>query len=117
MMYDPKSWKGFLAKKLADHLRMKKKGFGHSKPKKNYSVSPSNSLKIWGDQDWGYISKGDRKKPKSKRGRYLPKSVRQSLSPSQKATENRRKRQASAKGSPKAKYTEMVRKKVRGTYA
>ena len=74
-------------------------------------------MKKWGDQDWGYISKGDRKKPKSKRGRYLPKSVRQSLSPSQKATENRRKRQASAKGSPKAKYTEMVRKKVRGTYA
>jgi hypothetical protein len=34
------------------------------------------SLKKWGKQKWGYVTKGDEKKPKSKRGRYLPKSVR-----------------------------------------
>ena len=34
------------------------------------------SLKKWTRQDWGYVSKGDSKKQRSKRGRYLPKSVR-----------------------------------------
>ena len=52
------------------------------------------SLKKWTSQKWDYVSKGDKKKPKSKRGRYLPKSVRESLSPSQKAYENRKKRKA-----------------------
>tara|TARA_Y100001937_G_scaffold125478_1_gene192373 strand:- start:236 stop:487 length:252 start_codon:yes stop_codon:yes gene_type:complete len=74
------------------------------------------SLKRWTDQDWGYVSKGDKKKPKSKRGRYLPKSVRQSLTASQKAAENRKKRKATAKGKVKAKYGKAVRKKMRGTY-
>ena len=27
------------------------------------------SLKKWGKQKWGYVSKGDAKKPKSKRAR------------------------------------------------
>ena len=56
------------------------------------------SLKKWTAQKWDYISKGDKKKPKSKRGRYLPKSVRQGLTKSQKAYENRLKRAASKKG-------------------
>ncbi len=30
------------------------------------------SLKKWTKQDWGYITKGDSKKPRRKRGRYLP---------------------------------------------
>tara|TARA_R110002073_G_scaffold299358_1_gene466407 strand:- start:758 stop:961 length:204 start_codon:yes stop_codon:yes gene_type:complete len=34
MMYNPKTGKGTMAKKMADHLRMKKLGFGHTKPKK-----------------------------------------------------------------------------------
>ena len=37
------------------------------------------SLKNWGDQDWDYVSEGDEKKPKKKRGRYLPKKVRKSI--------------------------------------
>ena len=41
------------------------------------------SLKKWTDEDWDYVSKGDKKKPKSKRGRYLPKRVRESLTPGQ----------------------------------
>ena len=71
------------------------------------------SLKKWGQQDWGYVSKGDKKKPKSKRGRYLPKSVRQSLTPAQKAAENRKKRKANKSGRVSAKYSKNVARKVR----
>tara|TARA_R100000278_G_scaffold116677_1_gene96201 strand:+ start:1100 stop:1345 length:246 start_codon:yes stop_codon:yes gene_type:complete len=72
------------------------------------------SLKKWTSQKWDYISKGDKKKPKSKRGRYLPKSVRDSLSKSQKAYENRKKRAATRKGKQRASYSRSVRKKMRG---
>jgi|TARA_R100000084_G_C4641197_1_gene143947 hypothetical protein len=71
------------------------------------------SLKKWTSQKWDYVSKGDKKKPKSKRGRYLPKSVRQSLTPAQKAAENRKKRKATKKGKVKAKYSKTVARKVR----
>jgi hypothetical protein len=72
------------------------------------------SLKKWTSQKWDYLSKGDKKKPKSKRGRYLPKSVRESLSKSQKAYENRKKRTATKKGKQRASYSKNVRKKMRG---
>ena len=72
------------------------------------------SLKKWTAQKWDYISKGDKKKPKSKRGRYLPKSVRESLTKSQKAYENRKKRTATKKGKQRAKYSKKVRRKMRG---
>jgi len=75
--------------------------------------APQKSLKNWGDQDWDYISKGDEKKPKSERGRYLPKSVRASLTPAQKASENRKKRAASRAGRQNAKYSKDVANKVR----
>ena len=71
------------------------------------------SLKRWTDQKWDYISKGDKKKPRRKRGRYLPASVRKSLTPSQKAYENRKKRKASKAGKQFAKYSKTTRKKVR----
>ena len=71
------------------------------------------SLKKWTRQKWDYISKGDSKKPRSKRGRYLPQSVRKSLTKSQKAAENRKKRRASAKGKQRAKYSKKVARKVR----
>ena len=70
------------------------------------------SLKRWTDQDWGYVSKGDKKKPKSKRGRYLPKRVRDSLTPSQKAATNRKKRRAGGVGS-RAKYSKKIARGVR----
>ena len=72
------------------------------------------SLKKWTAQKWDYISKSDKKKPKSKRGRYLPKSVRQGLTKSQKAYENRKKRAATKKGKQRAKYSKKVRRKMRG---
>jgi hypothetical protein len=71
------------------------------------------SLKKWTKQKWDYITKSDSKKPRSKRGRYLPKSVRKSLTKAQKAYQNRKKRQASAKGKQRAKYTKSIAKKVR----
>lgn len=71
------------------------------------------SLKKWTKQEWDYISEKDKKKPKSKRGRYLPKSVRESLTPAQKAAENRKKKKATAKGKQKAKYSKSLAKKVR----
>tara|TARA_R100000278_G_scaffold123240_2_gene112191 strand:- start:161 stop:406 length:246 start_codon:yes stop_codon:yes gene_type:complete len=71
------------------------------------------SLKKWTKQDWGYLTKGDEKKPRSKRGRYLPKSVRKSMTKGQKAYENRRKRAASAKGKQRASYSKKTRSRVR----
>ena len=70
------------------------------------------SLKKWTDEDWDYVSKGDKKKPKSKRGRYLPKRVRDSLTPGQKAATNRKKRKAGGVGS-RAKYTKKIARGVR----
>ena len=69
------------------------------------------SLSRWTDQDWDYVSEGDEKKPKKKRGRYLPKKVRRSLTASQKAATNRKKRKAGGVGS-RAKYSKKVAKKV-----
>ena len=70
------------------------------------------SLSKWSKQDWGYVTKGDEKKPKSKRGRYLPKSVRSSMTAAEKAASNRKKRKAGGVGS-RAKYSRKVRKAVR----
>jgi len=72
------------------------------------------SLKKWTKQKWDYLTKADRKKPKSKRGRYLPKSVRTSLTPAQRAYENRKKRRATKTGKQRASYSKSVRRKMRG---
>ena len=88
--------------------RYKKAGGGYKGKK-----SSSNKLSKWSKQKWDYVSKGDKKKPRKKRGRYLPESVRKSLSPSEKSATNRKKRAASAKGKQKAKYSKKVAGKVR----
>jgi hypothetical protein len=72
------------------------------------------SLKKWTSQKWDYINPKDKKKPKRKRGRYLPKSVRASLTSSQKAYENKKKRKATKAGKQRASYSKSVRKKMRG---
>tara|TARA_R100001129_G_scaffold112557_1_gene77491 strand:- start:1050 stop:1433 length:384 start_codon:yes stop_codon:yes gene_type:complete len=77
------------------------------------SKSSSNKLSKWSKQDWDYVSKGDKKKPKSKRGRYLPRSVRTSLTDAQKRATNRKKRAASRKGKQYASYSKSIAKKVR----
>ena len=45
MMYDPKTGKGYEAKTMEDHLRMKKMGYDHNKPKmENYDIgTPENT--------------------------------------------------------------------------
>jgi len=70
------------------------------------------SLAKWSKQNWGYVSKGDEKKPKSKRGRYLPKSVRDKMTAAEKAASNRKKRKAGGVGSH-VKYSKKVKKAVR----
>ncbi len=71
------------------------------------------SLKKWTSQKWGYLNPKDAKKPRKKRGRYLPASVRRSMTASQKAYENRKKRAANKKGKARAKYTKRTARKVR----
>tara|TARA_R100000353_G_scaffold31247_1_gene25601 strand:+ start:480 stop:2534 length:2055 start_codon:yes stop_codon:yes gene_type:complete len=70
------------------------------------------SLKKWSDSDWDYVNPSDKNKPKSQRGRYLPKSVRESLTPAQKAATNRKKKAATAQGKQNAKYSKDLAKKV-----
>jgi len=74
---------------------------------------PQKSLKKWTAQKWGYLTKSDKKKPRSKRGRYLPASVRKGMTASQKAYENRRKRKASKAGKQFAKYSKSTRRKIK----
>lgn len=88
--------------------RYKKAGGGYRGRK-----SSKNSLSKWTKQKWGYVTKGDSKKPRAKRGRYLPKKVRDSLTKSQKAYTNRKKRQATKRGKQRAKYTKKVARRVR----
>ena len=121
----PKLWKGIVARVKAGSkggrrgvwtarkaqiatARYKKAGGGYRGRK-----SSSNSLTKWSKQDWGYVSKRDAKKPRSQRGRYLPKKVRESLTKGQKAYTNRKKREATKKGKTRASYTKQVAKKVR----
>jgi len=70
------------------------------------------SLQRWGVQKWGYVTKADEKKPKSKRGRYLPENVRKGMTAAEKAASNRKKRKAGGVGS-RARYSKKVRKAVR----
>tara|TARA_R110002012_G_scaffold263617_1_gene446784 strand:- start:1604 stop:1999 length:396 start_codon:yes stop_codon:yes gene_type:complete len=87
--------------------KYKKQGGGYRGRKK-----ASNKLAKWTKQKWDYVSKGDEKKPRKKRGRYLPKKVRESLTAAEKAATNRRKRTASARGKSSAKYSRKVARKV-----
>ena len=87
--------------------RYKKAGGGYKGKK-----SSDNKLSKWSKQKWDYVSKGDEKKPKRKRGRYLPKSVRDKMTAAEKAASNRKKRKAGGVGS-RAKYSRKVRKAVR----
>jgi hypothetical protein len=79
-------------------LLYKKKGGGYKGKK-----SSSNSLVRWSKQDWGYINK------KKKSGRYLPREIRNKLTPREKSIENRRKGNKKGKHIP---YSESVRRKV-----
>jgi len=68
--------------------------------------SRKNSLRQWTDEDWGYIND-------KKGNRYLPKKIRESLTPAEARTENRRKKSATRKGKSRAKYSASVAEKLR----
>ena len=60
MMYDPKTGKGYMANKMDDHLRMKKMGYTHDKPKMEGledSPNPANSQHLCAKnvvhEEWG----------------------------------------------------------------
>lgn len=88
--------------------RYKKAGGGYKGKK-----SSGNRLSKWSKQKWGYVSKGDEKKPRAKRGRYLPEKVRKNMTSAQKAATNRKKRAASKSGKQRAKYSKSTARKVR----
>lgn len=71
------------------------------------------SLEKWSKQEWGYVNPKDKDKPKSKRGRYLPKSVRRSMTAREKAEENRKKRKANREGRQYASYSKKTARRVR----
>ena len=118
---DPKKWARAKAKAIAKMggkhsaraMQLAVKYYKQAGGRYSGKKTSSNKLSKWSKQKWDYVSKGDKKKPKKKRGRYLPESVRKSLSPSQKSATNRAKRKASASGKRKAKYSKSVARKVR----
>jgi hypothetical protein len=77
------------------------------------------SLTEWTKEKWEFVGddKKEMKKPRHKRGRYAPKSVADSMSPSQKATENKTKRAAHKKGkqhAPRGKSVKPMYRSVEG---
>lgn len=78
----------------------KDRGGGYKGPKTN------NSLVKWTNEDWGYIDGNPR-------NRYLPRKIRDSLTPAERAVENRLKRASTKKGKQRAKYSKSVLGKMR----
>ena len=72
-------------------------------------AQPQKDLEDWGKQKWR-TSDG---KPSKGKKRYLPDKAWESLSASEKASTNRKKKAASAKGKQRAKYSKKVAGKVR----
>ena len=70
------------------------------------------SLKKWTREKWGYSSKAEAKKPKAKRGRYLPESAWKSLSPAEKRATNAAKRRGTKKGKQFVKQPKNIAKKT-----
>jgi len=75
--------------------------------------NPSNSLTQWTQQDWGYVEKRDERKPRSQRGRYLPKKVREQLTAAEKRHTDAVKRRASAERRQYASYEGSVKALMR----
>ena len=69
--------------------------------------SKDNSLAKWTREDWGYVKGSNHKKH---RGRYLPKIVRDNLTPRERRIENRRK---GSKRGKWVKYSPSVTRKMR----
>jgi hypothetical protein len=70
------------------------------------------SLKRWTEQKWQYSSEKEADKPKSARGRYLPKKAWDSLSPGEKRATNAAKREGTKSGKQFVAQPEKIAKKV-----
>jgi hypothetical protein len=79
----------------------KKDGGSYSGAKKS-----SNKLRKWGKQDWQYAGKKGE-------SRYLPKKAVASLTPSERAATNRKKREDTAKGKQFSKQPKSIANKTR----
>ena len=96
--------KKWSARKAQLAVRMyKRSGGGYTSRRK-----PNSSLGRWTKQDWGYVDPSDARAPRSKRGRYLPKSVRRRLTSKQKRETNKKKRSATNSGRSRAPYGPVV---------
>jgi hypothetical protein len=71
------------------------------------------SLVNWTKQNWQYSSDSEGDKPKSKRGRYLPKAAWDSLSPGEKAATNAAKRKGTKQGKQFVSQPKKIAKKVK----
>lgn len=76
--------------------------------------SQQRSLRKWTEQEWQYSNSKEQDKPKSKRGRYLPKAAWSSLSSGEKAATNAAKRKGTKQGKQFVKQPEKIAKKVKG---
>ena len=78
------------------------------------ALKPSQrSLQRWTEQKWQYSSDKEKDKPKSKRGRYLPKAAWDSLSPGEKRATNAAKRKGSKAGKQFVKQPKKIAEKVK----
>lgn len=78
------------------------------------ALKPSQrSLKKWTEQEWQYSSEKEKDKPRSKRGRYLPKAAWSSLSAGEKRATNAAKRKGSKAGKQFVKQPKKIASKVR----
>ena len=99
MLSQPGPWSARKSQQAV--LAYKKAGGTYTGPKK-----PSNALAKWTKEEWGYVD-GD------KFGRYLPKQVRKTLTPAQKRSTNRRKKDGAKKGKARVAYSKTVNAKMR----
>ena len=91
MMSQPGPWSARKAQQAVQES--KRQGGRYVGPKK-----ADNSLSKWTAEDWGYVN-GD------STGRYLPKTVREQLTPAQRRATNRRKAKGTAQGKKRVPYS------------
>lgn len=87
--------------------------------KKKKLTDAQKDMVEWTKEDWVDMAnpKGKKKKGTYKRGRYAPKAVARSLTPQQRAAENRKKRKGREKGQqhvPRTKAGKRVYRRVEG---
>jgi hypothetical protein len=77
------------------------------------ALKPSQrSLKKWTEQKWQYSSEKEADKPKSERGRYLPKKAWDNLSSGEKRATNAAKRKGTKSGKQFVKQPTSIAKKT-----